>query len=262
MLQQAGEDFGFGEVGGPAVGGHYGGVEGGVGIAQPCGTGVVEFGEGAVGQPLRALRITRDEARVAGDVSVFEKSRPGTVGTGGKFQNFLLRPFGRNTPAFTALSFPALPPPPTRPLPMGLRVVAPHRSIPFRRSRLRQSLTGSPFWSCCIVFTLVAVVQVLSVALHPASRRRGDFKFSPDQRCPGGRGLSPRRIALLRGARGTSSVWSAGGWRGWRGPRRATRRSGIMEKTDEMARDCLEVFHGGGLTCGGNLVASRSRQIS
>ena len=95
------------------------------------------------------------------------------------------------SPAFTALSFPALPPPPTRPLPTGLRVVTPHWSTPLRRSKLRQSLTGSSSWSCCIVFTFVAVVQVLSVALHPASRRRGYFKFSPAQRWPMARVFHP-----------------------------------------------------------------------
>ena len=35
-----------------------------------------------------------------------------------------------------------------------------------------------------IVFTFVAVVMVPSVASHPASRRRGDFRFSPAQRQP------------------------------------------------------------------------------
>ena len=51
-------------------------------------------------------------------------------------------------------------------------------------SRLRHFLVGSPF--CCgrIVFTFVAVCQVLSVALHPASRRRSYFKFSPGTRFP------------------------------------------------------------------------------
>jgi hypothetical protein len=88
------------------------------------------------------------------------------------------------SPAFTAPSFPVLLPPPTRPLSVGLRVALPHRSIPSRGSRLRQLPTGSSSWSRCIVFTFVAVVQVLSVALHPASRRRSYFKFSPAQRLP------------------------------------------------------------------------------
>ena len=90
--------------------------------------------------------------------------------------------FPGRSPAFTAFSFPDLLPPPTQPLPAGLCVVAPHWSTPLRRSRLRQSPTGSPSWLCCIVFTFVAVDQVLSVALHPASRRRGYFQFSPAQR--------------------------------------------------------------------------------
>ena len=101
-----------------------------------------------------------------------------------------------------------------------------------REGRGKLFLSGIKFCDPlrAIVFTLDAVVQVLSVALHPASRRRGDFKFSPDQRCPGGRGLSPRRIALLRRARGTCSVWSVDGWRGWRGPRRTTRRSSLQKR--------------------------------
>ena len=50
--QEAGEDFLVGKVGGPAVGGEDGVVEGAVGIGQPFhfafGAGVVELGEGAV----------------------------------------------------------------------------------------------------------------------------------------------------------------------------------------------------------------------
>jgi hypothetical protein len=47
QCQEAGEDIVVGEVGGPAVGGGHGGVEGGMGVGQPGGTLVVEIGEGA-----------------------------------------------------------------------------------------------------------------------------------------------------------------------------------------------------------------------
>jgi hypothetical protein len=45
--QEAGEDFVFGEVGGPTVGGEYGFVEGAMGVGEPFGALVVEVGEGA-----------------------------------------------------------------------------------------------------------------------------------------------------------------------------------------------------------------------
>ncbi len=87
-------------------------------------------------------------------------------------------------PVFTAPSLPCLPPPTTPSVPVGLGVGLPHRSIPSRGSRLRLSFAGSSSWQCRIVFTFVAVVMVPSVASHPASRRRGDFRFSPAQRQP------------------------------------------------------------------------------
>jgi len=86
------------------------------------------------------------------------------------------------SPVVTACSLPDLPPPTTPPSPAGLCVVVPHRSTPSRASRVRPLPAGSSFWQCRIVFTFVAVDLVLSVALHPASRRRGYFKFSPAQR--------------------------------------------------------------------------------
>ena len=87
-------------------------------------------------------------------------------------------------PAFTALSFPDLLPPTTRPYPARLCVAVPHRSMSSRTSRLRRSLAGSSCWLCRIVFTFVAVDLVPSVAPHPASRRRGYFRFSSAQRQP------------------------------------------------------------------------------
>jgi hypothetical protein len=46
--QEAGEDFVFGEVGGPTVGGEYGFVEGAMGVGEPFGALIVEVGEGAL----------------------------------------------------------------------------------------------------------------------------------------------------------------------------------------------------------------------
>ncbi len=45
--EQAGEDFLFWQVRGPAVGGKDGFVESAVGVREPGGAGVVEIGEGA-----------------------------------------------------------------------------------------------------------------------------------------------------------------------------------------------------------------------
>ena len=44
--EEALEDLGVGEVGGPVVGGEDGGVEGGVGVVEPGGSLVVQVGEG------------------------------------------------------------------------------------------------------------------------------------------------------------------------------------------------------------------------
>jgi len=44
--EEALQDLGVGEVGGPAVGGEDGGVEGGVGVVEPGGSLVVQVGEG------------------------------------------------------------------------------------------------------------------------------------------------------------------------------------------------------------------------
>ena len=43
--QQALQDFGVAEAGGPAVGRSYGGVQGSVGVGQPGGALVVEVGQ-------------------------------------------------------------------------------------------------------------------------------------------------------------------------------------------------------------------------
>ena len=51
--EEAGEDFFFGEVGGPTVGGEDCLVEGAVSVGEPLGTLVVEVGEGALGKVAR-----------------------------------------------------------------------------------------------------------------------------------------------------------------------------------------------------------------
>ena len=102
----------------------------------------------------------------------------------------LRSPFGQPTagylrcapvPVFTARSLPDIRPP-TTPTFSTTGSVSPVVIWCANASGLRLSLAGSPF--CCgrIVFTFVVVYQVLFVALHPASRRRSYFKFSPRTR--------------------------------------------------------------------------------
>ncbi len=85
------------------------------------------------------------------------------------------------SPVFTARSLPDIRPP-TTPTFSTTGSVSPVVIWCANASGLRLSLAGSPF--CCgrIVFTFVVVYQVLFVALHPASRRRSYFKFSPRTR--------------------------------------------------------------------------------
>jgi hypothetical protein len=87
------------------------------------------------------------------------------------------------SPVFTARSLPDIRPP-TTPTFFTTGSVSPVVIWCANASGLRLSLAGSPF--CCgrIVFTFVVVYQVLFVALHPASRRRSYFKFSPGTRFP------------------------------------------------------------------------------
>jgi hypothetical protein len=62
--EEAFEDGGVGEVGGPGVGGEDGGVEVGVGVGEPGGAGVVEVGEGAPGE-IGGVEAGRVEPAVA-----------------------------------------------------------------------------------------------------------------------------------------------------------------------------------------------------
>jgi hypothetical protein len=84
-------------------------------------------------------------------------------------------------PMFTARSLPDIRPP-TTPTFSTTGSVSPVVIWCANASGLRLSLAGSPF--CCgrIMFTFVVVYQVLFVGLHPASRRRSYFKFSPRTR--------------------------------------------------------------------------------
>ena len=62
--EEAGEDFFLGEVGGPAVGGEDGFVEGLVGVGEPGGSQIIEVGEGAFGKFVR-IDVGRIEPGVA-----------------------------------------------------------------------------------------------------------------------------------------------------------------------------------------------------
>ena len=89
----------------------------------------------------------------------------------------------RRSPVVTALPLPDILPP-TTPTISRTGSASPRPGLLLLAARLRLSLAGSAF--CCgrIVFTFVAVYQVLFVALHPASRRRSYFKFSSGTRFP------------------------------------------------------------------------------
>ncbi|MEX2140811.1 MAG: hypothetical protein WD894_16225 [Pirellulales bacterium] len=63
--QEACQDFIVHQVNRPTVGGGDGGVELAVGEVEPGGAGVVEVGERALGESLRALFVFGDKAGVA-----------------------------------------------------------------------------------------------------------------------------------------------------------------------------------------------------
>ena len=75
--EEALEDFGVGEVGGPAVGGGDGGVQVGMDVGEPGGALVVEVGQGAF------LEIIGVEGRVAVGVDGVEPALAELVEAGG-----------------------------------------------------------------------------------------------------------------------------------------------------------------------------------
>ena len=117
----------------------------------------------------------------------------------------------RRYPVFTSLPFPDILPP-TTPTSPKTSSVSRRPGLTFVASRLRQKPAGSSF--CCgrIMFTFVAVYQVLFVALRPASRRRSYFKFSPGTRFP------MAEVFHLGGLWRSTAHWSAPSRCGIRGP--------------------------------------------
>ena len=103
------------------------------------------------------------------------------------------------SPVVTSLPFPDILPPTT------LTAPRPASASRGARSWLRPSPAGSPLCLRLFVFTFVAVYPVLSVALHPASRRMQLLQVSSRERTPAGRGLPPRRDVTLHSARARNS---------------------------------------------------------
>ena len=108
QFEQAGKDFIFAHVSGPAVGGGDGGIERLMREGEPCGAFVVEVREGAIFEVRGAIGVARFKARIAHGADTgflvhgfcVNVARPRAGDGAGKFERARFRPFGRIEPAF------------------------------------------------------------------------------------------------------------------------------------------------------------------